>query len=115
MYAGSLRYAGNHGYYWASTAYPSELSAYNLTFGSATVYPSHYYDRWGGFTVQAHSYPKQRTVTRTRDLQQNHKQNSKDPNRKPSNRKSGSIQNSIQTTSKTIAQYPTLTKASAYP
>ena len=49
---GSLRGAGYGGYYWASTAYPSELYAYNLHFNSTNVFPSHYDHRWVGFTVR---------------------------------------------------------------
>ncbi len=52
MYAGSLRDAGSGGLYWASPAYPSTLSAYNLSFNSANVFPSTYSARWYGFTVQ---------------------------------------------------------------
>lgn len=49
---GSLRLAGYNGYYWATTAYPSELYAYNLDFNSTNVFPSYSSDRWYGFTVR---------------------------------------------------------------
>ena len=49
---GSLRGAGLSGYYWASTAYPSELYAYYLDFNSTNVFPSNNYNRWNGFTVR---------------------------------------------------------------
>ena len=52
MTTGSLRGAGNDGYYWGVSAYPSELYAYFLNFGSAGVYPSDYGTRWYGFAVQ---------------------------------------------------------------
>ena len=52
MTTGSLSYAGLVGYYWASPAYLSTLSAYNLSFNSANVFPSTYSARWYGFTVQ---------------------------------------------------------------
>ena len=50
---GSLRYAGYGGNYWASTAYPSELDAYDLHFNSGNVFPSYNNARWSGFTVHA--------------------------------------------------------------
>ena len=53
MNLGSLGGAGVDGYYWASPAYPSTLSAYNLSFNSANVFPSTYSARWYGFTVHA--------------------------------------------------------------
>ena len=53
MTTGSLRYAGVDSLYWASTAYPSELSAYYLDFYSANVIPSNNDVRWSGFTVHA--------------------------------------------------------------
>ena len=52
MTTGSLRNAGNNGNYWASTAYPSELYAYNLNFNSTNVNPSNNNNRWNGFTVR---------------------------------------------------------------
>ena len=52
MTTGSLRNAGNNGNYWASTAYQSELYAYNLNFNSANVNPSNNNNRWNGFTVR---------------------------------------------------------------
>ena len=52
MTTGSLGYAGLTGYYWASTAYPSELYAYTLDFNSTNVFPSDNNSRWYGFTVQ---------------------------------------------------------------
>ena len=57
MTTGSLRYAGVDSLYWASTAYPSELSAYYLDFYSANVIPSNNDVRWAGFTVQAENSP----------------------------------------------------------
>ena len=57
MTTGSLRYAGVDSLYWASTAYPSELSAYYLDFYSANVIPSNNDVRWSGFTVQAENSP----------------------------------------------------------
>lgn len=48
----SLRTAGLGGFYWATTAYPSELYAYNLYFNSTNVDPSYYNNRWCGFTVR---------------------------------------------------------------
>ena len=55
MATGSLRAAGGAGYYWDSTAYQSELYAYDLNFYSADVSPSYGNDRWDGFTVQVSS------------------------------------------------------------
>ena len=52
MTTGSLRYAGYSGFYWGVNAYQSTLYAYILHFNSASVDPSGYSDRWGGFTVQ---------------------------------------------------------------
>ena len=56
MNLGSLGGAGVDGYYWASPAYPSTLSAYNLSFNSANVFPSTYSARWYGFTVRTIRY-----------------------------------------------------------
>lgn len=49
---GSLRDAGHNGSYWASSAYPSSLYAFNLYFNSTNVYPSSNTNRWLGFTVR---------------------------------------------------------------
>ena len=53
MPTGSLRGAGDDGYYWGVSAYQSELYAYNLNFNSVIVFPSYNVDRWYGFTVHA--------------------------------------------------------------
>ncbi len=52
MTTGSLWYAGRNGFYWATTAYPSELNAYDLNFDSTSVVPSRNYGRRDGFTVR---------------------------------------------------------------
>ena len=53
VYSGSLRYAGDYGYYWSSTAYSSTNSAYYLNFSSGYVSPSVFYDRrYYGFSVR---------------------------------------------------------------
>ena len=52
VYSGSLRYAGNRGYYWSSTAYSSTSVAYNLYFGSGGVYPSDGNTRYNGQSVR---------------------------------------------------------------
>ena len=50
-YSGLLKYVGNHGYYWSSSAYPLYSgNAYNLDFESGFVYVS-YYNRNYGFRV----------------------------------------------------------------
>ena len=50
--SGSLRYAGDSGYYWSSTAYSSTNSAYGLYFGSGYVDPSNISSRYYGFSVR---------------------------------------------------------------
>ena len=50
--SGSLRDAGNYGYYWSSTAYSSTSYAYYLAFGSGYVNPSGYSYRYYGFSVR---------------------------------------------------------------
>ena len=50
--SGSLRYAGNVGYYWSSTAYSSTSRAYYLAFGSGPVSPSNLSYRSLGFSVR---------------------------------------------------------------
>ena len=52
VYSGSLRFAGNDGYYWSSTASSSTSSAYSLRFYSGYVSPSTNYYRYGGFSVR---------------------------------------------------------------
>ena len=48
-YSGLLKYVGNHGYYWSSSAYPLYSgNAYNLDFESGFVFVS-YYNRNYGF------------------------------------------------------------------
>ena len=49
--SGSLRYAGDAGGYWSSTAYSSTSGAYDLGFNSGGVGPSDYGYRYGGFSV----------------------------------------------------------------
>lgn len=50
--SGSLRYAGDAGGYWSSTAYSSTSGAYDLGFNSGGVGPSDYGYRYGGFSVR---------------------------------------------------------------
>ena len=50
--SGSLRRAGNYGYYWSSTAYSSTSYAYFLYFYSGFVNPSGYGSRYNGFSVR---------------------------------------------------------------
>ncbi len=50
--SGSLRYAGDSGYYWSSTANSSTSNAYLLYFASDYVYPSTYDYRYYGFSVR---------------------------------------------------------------
>lgn len=45
---GSLKSAGNLGYYWLGTADVSPLYSYFLLFDGANLYPSRYRDRWSG-------------------------------------------------------------------
>ena len=52
VHSGSLRYAGNIGYYWSSTAYSSTNDAYILHFFSGYVNPSNYGYRYSGFSVR---------------------------------------------------------------
>ena len=52
VYSGSLRYAGNVGLYWSSTAYSSASYAYSLHFYSGYVDPSNYSSRYAGFSVR---------------------------------------------------------------
>ena len=50
--SGSLRYAGNLGYYWSSTAYSSTSYAYYLGFTSGGVNPSYFSFRYYGQSVR---------------------------------------------------------------
>ena len=52
VYSGSLRFAGNLGYYWSSTAYSSTSRAYYLAFLSGLVNPSGYVSRYFGQSVR---------------------------------------------------------------
>ena len=52
VYSGSLRYAGNYGRYWSSTAYSSTNYAYALAFSSGVVNPSNFDNRYYGFSVR---------------------------------------------------------------
>ncbi len=52
MLYGSLRHTGLDGYYWAESAYLSELYAYAPYFNNTSVYPANYTNRWDGFAVQ---------------------------------------------------------------
>lgn len=52
VYLGTLRYAGNEGVYWSSTAYSSTSYAYYLYFYSGGVYPSSYGNRYFGQSVR---------------------------------------------------------------
>ena len=50
--SGSLRYAGNYGVYWSSTANSSTSYAYYLSFDSGDVDPSLSNNRYNGFSVR---------------------------------------------------------------
>ena len=50
--SGSLRYAGNYGFYWSSTARYSTSFAYTLYFTSGVVDPSYYDYRYRGQSVR---------------------------------------------------------------
>ena len=50
--SGSLRYAGNYGNYWSSTASSSASFAYLLYFYSGYVSPSSHTGRGRGFSVR---------------------------------------------------------------
>ena len=50
--SGALRYAGNGGGYWSSTAYSNTSSAYNLDFTLDYVYPSNDSSRFFGQSVR---------------------------------------------------------------
>ena len=50
--SGSLRYVGNYGYYWSSTAYSNSSLAYSLTFDSGYVGPSGIINRYYGQSVR---------------------------------------------------------------
>ena len=50
--SGSLRYAGNSGGYWSSTAYSSTSRAYRLSFDSGYVDPSYDLNRYFGQSVR---------------------------------------------------------------
>lgn len=52
LYTGSLRRAGYDGYYWSATTYSTATYAYNLGFDSTNVLPSHYSNRFVGFSVR---------------------------------------------------------------
>ena len=52
VHSGSLRLAGNTGYYWSSTAYSSTSYAYILYFYSGHVAPSYNYTRYFGQSVR---------------------------------------------------------------
>ena len=52
LHTGSLRGAGLASYYWSATTYPTATYAYYLHFHSTNVYPSHYYNRFLGFSVR---------------------------------------------------------------
>ena len=52
VYSGSLRYAGNGGRYWSSTAASNTSDAYYLYFNSGGVNPSNYGSRYSGFSVR---------------------------------------------------------------
>ena len=52
VYSGSLRYAGDAGYYWSSTALSSPILAYSLGFSSGRVYPSGSGNRYLGRSVR---------------------------------------------------------------
>ena len=49
---GSLGRAGLSSYYWSATTYPNATDAYNLDFGRTNAYPSHYTNRFYGFSVR---------------------------------------------------------------
>ena len=49
---GSLRYADVNSLYWSATTYPNATHAYYLDFNSASVLPSHYNNRFDGFSVR---------------------------------------------------------------
>lgn len=50
--SGSLKYAGDIGHYWSSTASSNTSYAYGLYFGSGRVYPSNFSNRYNGFSVR---------------------------------------------------------------
>ena len=50
--SGSLRYAGDYGYYWSSTAFSSTSYAYRLAFLSGAVAPSGSNYRYNGLSVR---------------------------------------------------------------
>ena len=50
--SGSLRNAGNNGYYWSSTANSNTSNAYNLNFNTTSVNPSNNNNRYNGFSVR---------------------------------------------------------------
>ena len=50
--SGSLRYAGDGGRYWSSTAFSSTYNAYYLYFTSGYVDPSNYSNRYDGKSVR---------------------------------------------------------------
>ena len=52
VFSGSLRFAGNNGIYWSSTAFSSTSLAYALYFYSGGVYPSDDYSRYAGRSVR---------------------------------------------------------------
>lgn len=50
---GSLRAAGNGGYFWLSVAYPANSQyAFGLYFNSTNAYPSDTYNRYYGFSLR---------------------------------------------------------------
>ena len=52
LYYGYVRYAGNSSGYWSRTAYSSTPLAYRLYFGSSTVTPSGYDNRYFGYSLR---------------------------------------------------------------
>lgn len=49
---GSLRSASRYGLYWSATTYPNTMYAYALYFYSASITPSHFHNRFLGFSVR---------------------------------------------------------------
>lgn len=53
MTYGSLKFAGDNGGYWVSTAYTPSLYSYDAVFHETGFFPSNSDERWYGFTVRA--------------------------------------------------------------
>lgn len=52
LYAGSLKYAGHHNFYWTSTTYPNISGAYSSVSSSVDNFPANSYSRFYGFSVR---------------------------------------------------------------